>query len=53
MQPVVSLRGLEKSFNGFKAVDGLGFDVYPGDIYGFLGQNGAGKSTTLRILLSL
>lgn len=53
MEPIVSLRGLEKKFKGIKAVDGLGFDVFAGDIYGFLGQNGAGKSTTLRILLSL
>ena len=40
-------------FAEVKAVDGLSFTVAPGEIYGFLGQNGAGKSTTIRMLLTL
>jgi ABC-type multidrug transport system ATPase subunit len=53
MQPLISVTGLEKQFDEVKAVDNLSFKVYPGDIYGFLGQNGAGKSTTIRMLLTL
>lgn len=53
MQPLISVTGLEKQFEDVKAVDNLSFSVYPGDIYGFLGQNGAGKSTTIRMLLTL
>jgi len=53
MQPLISVTGLEKQFEEVKAVDNLSFSVYPGDIYGFLGQNGAGKSTTIRMLLTL
>ncbi len=53
MQPVVSVSGLVKHFKEVKAVDDLSFSVFPGDIYGFLGQNGAGKSTTIRMLLTL
>lgn len=44
---------LKKYFGSFKAVDDLSFSVHEGDVYGFLGQNGAGKSTTIRMLLSL
>ena len=44
---------LSKSYNDFCAVKNLTFSVFPGDVFGFLGQNGAGKSTTLRMLLSL
>jgi ABC-type multidrug transport system ATPase subunit len=53
MQPLISVSGLVKQFEEVKAVDNLSFSVYPGDIYGFLGQNGAGKSTTIRMLLTL
>ncbi|MBZ5858108.1 ABC transporter ATP-binding protein [Flavihumibacter profundi] len=42
-----------KNFNGLLAVDDLSFQVHPSDVYGFLGQNGAGKSTCIRMLLSL
>jgi ABC-2 type transport system ATP-binding protein len=51
--PVIEIRGLEKSFGPTKALDGLDLDVTPGEVHGFLGPNGAGKSTTLRILLGL
>lgn len=53
MQPVVSVKGLSKQFGGFTAVSDLSFTVQEGDVYGFLGQNGAGKSTTIRMLLTL
>jgi ABC-type multidrug transport system ATPase subunit len=42
-----------KKFGALKAVDGLSFSVQRGQVYGFLGQNGAGKSTTIRMLLTL
>lgn len=50
---ILEVKGISKNFNGFKAVDDLSFSVSQGEIYGLLGQNGAGKSTTIRILLSL
>ncbi len=53
MQPLLQVSHLSKNFNEFAAVTDLSLDVYEGDIYGFLGQNGAGKSTTLRMILSL
>ncbi|PWT78980.1 MAG: bacitracin ABC transporter ATP-binding protein [Bacteroidetes bacterium] len=53
MQTVISVTNLSKHFKDAVAVDDLSFAVYRGDIYGFLGQNGAGKSTTIRMLLSL
>ncbi len=54
MAAVIEVRNLAKDFgNGIKAVDDLSFTVPGGQVYGFLGQNGAGKSTTIRMLLSL
>ena len=53
MQPVIKVSNLSKHFNEIVAVDNLSFTVNQGDIYGFLGQNGAGKSTTIRMLLTL
>jgi len=44
---------LTKSFGSFTAVEDLSFSVKEGEVYGFLGQNGAGKSTTIRMILSL
>lgn len=44
---------LTKNFGSFTSVDNLSFSVSEGEVYGFLGQNGAGKSTTIRMLLSL
>lgn len=51
--PVVSIKNLNKTFKDFKAVSDLSFTVEEADVYGFLGQNGAGKSTTIRMLLTL
>lgn len=53
MEPILEVRDLCKSFGKFKAVDGLSFAIRPGEVHGFLGQNGAGKSTTMRMLLGL
>ena len=53
MQVIVNIQGLTKQFQQLKAVNDLSFSVNEGDVYGFLGQNGAGKSTTIRMLVSL
>lgn len=53
MPPVISVKRLTKQFKDVKAVDDLSFEVPAGEIYGFLGQNGAGKSTSIRMLLTL
>lgn len=53
MKPILEVNGLTKSFKTFKAVDDLSFSIHHGEVYGFLGQNGAGKSTTMRMLLGL
>jgi ABC-type multidrug transport system ATPase subunit len=53
MSPIIEVRGLTKSFNEITAVDNLTFTVNEKEVYGFLGQNGAGKSTTIRMLLTL
>jgi len=49
----ISVRGLTKSFNGRVAVQGCSIDVSYGAIYGFLGPNGSGKTTTIRMLCGL
>jgi len=51
--PVITVRGLHKSYGDFHAVNGIDLTVEQGDVYGFLGPNGAGKSTTIRMMLSL
>jgi ABC-type multidrug transport system ATPase subunit len=53
MGSIIQVEHLSKSFSDFKAVDDLTFTVEPGEVYGFLGKNGAGKSTTIRMLLTL
>jgi ABC-type multidrug transport system ATPase subunit len=53
MKSLLEVRDLSKNFGTFEAVKDLSFTVNEGDVYGFLGQNGAGKSTTLRMLLKL
>ncbi len=47
---MISVDRLEKSYDGFKAVDGISFEVESGQILGFLGPNGAGKTTTMKVL---
>ena len=53
MSAVIHVSNITKDFKEVKAVDDLSFTVNPGEVYGFLGQNGAGKSTTIRMLLTL
>jgi ABC-2 type transport system ATP-binding protein len=50
---VISVRNLVKKFGNFIANDNLNFDVFEGEIFGFLGANGAGKTTAIRILSGL
>ena len=50
---VISVRKLTKRFGDFTAVDALTFDVMRGEIFGFLGANGAGKTTAMRMLCGL
>ena len=51
--PVISVSGLVKRFGQLRALDGLDLTVAPGEVHGFLGPNGARKSTTIRALLGL
>ena len=52
-EKIIEVSHLAKHYGSFKAVKAVSFDVYPGDVFGFLGPNGASKSTSLRCLLSL
>jgi ABC-2 type transport system ATP-binding protein len=51
--PAIEVKNLSRRFGAFLAVDRLSFDVRRGEIFGFLGSNGAGKSTTIRMLCGL
>ena len=53
MSTVIGTRGLVKRYGRLRAVDGIDLDVRAGDVYGFLGANGSGKTTTVRMLLGL
>ena len=52
-EPVVAVHELSKSFGEFVAVDAVSFDVQRGEVVGYLGPNGSGKTTTMRMLLGL
>jgi ABC-2 type transport system ATP-binding protein len=52
-ESVIQVKNLVKKFGDFTANDNLTFEVYKGEIFGFLGANGAGKTTTIRILCGL
>ena len=52
-EPAVSVRKLTKSFSGRRVVDDLSFDVQKGEVFAMLGHNGAGKSTTIDLILGL
>ncbi len=51
--PVIAARDLTRRFGSFTAVDHISFDVHPGEVFGFLGANGAGKTTAIRMLTGL
>ena len=53
MVAVLTTEGLSKTFGTFKAVQDLNLQVQEGDLYGFLGGNGSGKTTTMRMILRL
>lgn len=53
MKTIISVKNLVKNYGSFRAVKGISFDVYEGEIFGLLGPNGAGKSTTLEIIETL
>lgn len=53
MEKIIEVKDLVKRFGSFTANDHLTFDVYKGEIFGFLGANGAGKTTAIRILCGL
>ena len=50
MDNVIEVRDLHRNFGEIQAVDGLAFDIQPGEVFGLLGPNGAGKTTTVRLL---
>jgi len=52
-EPVIQADKLTKRFGSFTAVDAISFDVQKGEIFGFLGANGAGKTTAMRMLCGL
>ncbi|HCM18850.1 MAG TPA: ABC transporter, partial [Firmicutes bacterium] len=49
----IKVKDLKKSYGSLQAVDGISFEVRPGEIYGLLGPNGAGKTTTIEMLVGL
>lgn len=53
MEKIITVKNMVKKFGDFVANDNLTFDVYKGEIFGFLGANGAGKTTAMRILCGL
>ncbi len=52
-QPIIVVKDLVKRFGPFIAVDHISFEAYPGEIFGFLGANGAGKTTAMKMLTGL
>ncbi len=52
-QPVIRISGLRKTYGDLAAVDGVSFEVHPGEIFGLVGPNGAGKTTTIECLEGL
>jgi ABC-2 type transport system ATP-binding protein len=51
--PTLSVHNVRKAFGAVQAVDGVSFEVEPGEIFGLLGPNGAGKTTTIRMILDI
>ena len=52
-EPMVSVRNLSRRFGKVLAVRDVSFDIFPGQVVGFIGANGAGKTTTMRIMATL
>ena len=53
MQPLLALTGIDKSFPGVKALSGAALKVYPGKVMALVGENGAGKSTMMKVLTGI
>lgn len=53
MEPIISMRNLRKSYGSKQVLKGISLDIYPGQVIGYIGSNGAGKSTTVKILCGL
>lgn len=51
--PIIEVRDLCRNFGKLKAVAGISFDIFPGQVVGFIGANGAGKTTTMRMMATL
>ncbi|MDP4003311.1 ribosome-associated ATPase/putative transporter RbbA [Methylobacterium sp. NEAU K] len=52
-RPIITARGLTRRFGDFTAVDRVSFEIMPGEIFGFVGSNGCGKTTTMKVLTGL
>ena len=52
-ESIVNVCGISKSFGGRKVVDNLSLSAEPGEVFGLLGHNGAGKSTTIEMILGI
>ena len=52
-EKIISVTNLSKKFGAFTAVDDISFDVHKGEIFGFLGANGAGKTTAMKMLIGI
>ncbi len=53
MDRAVVVQNLVRDFGALRAVDGIGFDIKPGEVFGLIGPNGSGKTTTLRVIATL
>ncbi len=53
LEKIISVKNLTKKFGNFTAVKGISFEVYKGEIFGFLGANGAGKTTAMKMLIGI
>jgi ABC-2 type transport system ATP-binding protein len=52
-EKIIEVKNLSKQFGSFTAVDNISFEVYKGEIFGFLGANGAGKTTAMKMLIGI
>jgi ABC-2 type transport system ATP-binding protein len=52
-EKIIAVQNLTKTFGNFTAVNSISFDVYKGEIFGFLGANGAGKTTAMKMLIGI
>ena len=51
--PIIEVTNLERTFGELKAVQGISFNIFPGQVVGFIGANGAGKTTTMKMMVTL